>query len=386
MKVVIPLSSKDVHLLPSFLEVQERLQALANYPVVLAPSGAVMFDAEGAADRLRLFCSSVTVMDVGYQEMGKWPQGPNSHWIRTVYALGAANNGDIWFWNELDCLPIVRDAYDVIKTAHGSGGKLFCGRIVDTPHRDGAGNIVKEKDDVMMMGCGVYPANIQMAPNFGPIAKGFIDGVNTEPFDKFIRWFASKHGMSHTDAIGDRWNTGNYRVENGALKCDALPTEFTARDHSKTDLKGAVVIHGCKDDSLAKLVLDGFFEKKDPLSFTEAPATFEVPPSAPEVSKEEFAALCNRVTALEQRVHKETTKPVEQEKFHVEQSKSQESKSEGMPSREQILALVTPKAKRLSQLMQELGIRIAHAQDFRKHLADNGFDVSEPLKWVKPAA
>jgi hypothetical protein len=303
MKIVIPMSSKDIHLLPSFLEVQDYLKVLADFPVVLVPSGATAFEAEGAADRLRLFCSSVSVMDVGYQELGQWPQGPNQHWIRTVYALAAAGNNDIWFWNELDCLPNQGDAYQVIKTAHGSGGKLFCGRIVDTPHRDGAGNIIKEKDDVMMMGCGVYPANMQMAPNFGPIAKGFIDGVNGEPFDKFIRWFAAKHGMSHTDAIGDRWNTGNYRLEDGVLKCDALPTEFASRDHSKTDIRNAVVIHGCKDDSLAKLVLDGYFEKsKATVSFAEAPQP--VPASTlaaphPEVTCGEFSALKLRVRRLE---------------------------------------------------------------------------------------
>jgi hypothetical protein len=127
----------------------------------------------------------------------------------------------------------------------------------------------------MMMGCGIYTHQITQIKNWDVLVKGFLIGTNTEPFDVFMRGWMRQAGWSETNLIGDRWNTQNYR---DGLICDPGPTEFKSRDHSKTDVSGACVIHGCKDGSLARLVLEqGVVNIAPPVTMAPAPQPTAAP-------------------------------------------------------------------------------------------------------------
>ncbi len=214
--------------------------------------------------------SDVTVLPVQFEGQDTWPQSPNLHWVMTMEALRLTGNKDTIFWMELDCDPIATNWADLLETDWRKGRQPFAGKIVPKPSRNAAGAIVYEPDDLMMMGCGMYPFNITQFKNWDTLVKGFLVGTNTEPFDVFMRGWMRQAGWTETDLIGDRWNTINYRE---GLFCDPGPTEFKYRDHSKTDVSGAVVVHGCKDGSLARLILEqGTVAIAPPVAITPPPA------------------------------------------------------------------------------------------------------------------
>jgi len=172
-------------------------------------------------------------------------------------------NRDCWFWHEMDMWALVPWA-KALQDEYMMGGKRCLGRIVPTPHRDASDRIVYKEDEEMMMGCAIYPAQMTTVPEFQAIAQGLINGpvtalpnVRVDPFDLKLRGFFKKAGWTNSKSIGDRWNTLNYRMEGGNLVCDSGPARFKDMAHHDTDISGALLIHGCKDDSLAKLILSG---------------------------------------------------------------------------------------------------------------------------------
>lgn len=284
MQIVSPVTTFDLKLLGPQIDVLEYLGGVNDFNVVISPSVEAAPHLEPYIERLRLISNRVDVLRTDYQEAGSWPLGPNKHWVQTVYAMDMLRPnepGDCWFWHELDCWPIdpkwaykLSDAYAKGVAAAKAGGKnsYFLGKIVKTPFRTGDGRITHDPegfDDSMMMGCAVYCAGMSKNPFWQAQANslrdwsGSIGGMKQpEAWDLEMRTFFRNSGWTHTDLIGDRWNTINYRVEDGVLKCDAGPTQFKNRSHNETDITGASLIHGCKDESLSKLILDGFFGKK----------------------------------------------------------------------------------------------------------------------------
>lgn len=243
-------------MLPQAVALMSHFGGLENHKVTLAPAAGVKRDAEMAAETLREFCGEVTVLDLPFEGDGRWPQSPNMHWARTVDALSAAKNQDPWFWMELDCDPVMPHWADKIEQGWRAGRKPFYGKTVPTPHRNEAGAIIIEPGDLMMMGCCVYPPELGRFIRTDVLLVNLRNGINAQPWDVFLRGEMRTKGWQESELIGDRWNTVGYTVDSGKLDCLPGPTQFKYRDHSRTDISQAVVVHGCKDGSLGKLILE----------------------------------------------------------------------------------------------------------------------------------
>lgn len=288
MKIVFAVSSGDLHLLEPQTQLQEFHGGLQDFEVFLAPSNDVAATVENHyLERYRMMAKSANILNIQYNEVGSWPHGPNKHWCHTVYALDAQKNRDCWLWYEMDMWSLVPWA-KALQDEYLMGGKRCLGRIVPTPHRDASDRIVYKEDEEMMMGCAIYPAQMTTVPEFQAIAQGLINGpvtalpnVRVDPFDLKLRGFFKKAGWTNSKSIGDRWNTLNYRMEGGNLVCDSGPARFKDMAHHDTDISGALLIHGCKDDSLAKLILSGEF--KGEVKSVSAPAPTITSAKIPEV-------------------------------------------------------------------------------------------------------
>lgn len=254
MRIVRPISAHDADLLEASIALMEHFGHLENHSIVLSPAQSVAHLAEEASLRLLSICPDVTVLNIPFEGQDTWPQSPNQHWTMTMEALRENKSTDPIFWMELDCDPRAPKWADMLEHAWRIGRKAFCGKIVPKPSRNAAGAIVYEPGDDMMMGCAIYPHNITHLSNWDALVKGFHVGTNAEPFDVFLRGWMQRIGWTNTDLIGDRWNTINYRE---GLLCDPGPTQFKNRDHSRTDVTGTCVLHGCKDGTHAQLVLEG---------------------------------------------------------------------------------------------------------------------------------
>ncbi len=268
MKIVTPLSLSDLDKLETWLSCVEKFSGMDSHSIHFIPTHSVTAKAYEAAGRLGKICKDVRVSPLDMDNTYGWPKAPNWHWYKTVVIMEELSVP--WFWMELDCLPVRQGWASEIGSAYSSSGMPFLGCVVPTPHKDPAtGKEVPSPDgpeDKMMCGCGIYPSNIlarvkqiQQMGLLDDLMKGSESA--DQPWDLHLRAVMTKIGMGHTPIIGDYWNTVNYRMQDGNLICDPKESHEMGSNvmvrRAGIINPAAVVIHGCKDDSLAKMILDG---------------------------------------------------------------------------------------------------------------------------------
>lgn len=257
MKIVLPLSDSDKHLLEPLLDLLCHFGKLANHSVTLAPAFSQREAAQAAADRLRQVCDNVDVLDLEFEGDGTWPNSPNKHWAMTMQAIHAKGNKEPVFWMELDCTPIDSNWADALDNEWRRGRKAHCGLVLPKPSVGPNKVLFYEADDLFLMGCSIYNPRMLDNPMIRPMFQNLLTGAHSEAWDFYLRGHLRKDGWHHTDLICDRWNTENYRYEGLKLVCDPRKTDVVHQDYANADCSKAVLIHGCKDSSLARLILSG---------------------------------------------------------------------------------------------------------------------------------
>ncbi len=268
MKIVVPLSISDAHRLDNWIECVKKFGGLESHSILLLPTFSMAAKGYEAAGKLGDTCKDVRVHPLRMDSELGWPKASNWQWWSATEVMETLSAP--WFWMELDCLPVRAGWLTEIGSAYSSIGTPFMGCVVKTPWKDDKTGREAESpegpDDKMMCGCGVYPSNLharfkqkQQDGILGDFVKG--DMSAEVPWDLHLRYVMRDMGMSNTSLIGDYWNTQNYRIENNNLVCDP---KATANDDKPTSVHRsgivnpeAVVVHGCKDESLAKLILGG---------------------------------------------------------------------------------------------------------------------------------
>jgi hypothetical protein len=257
MKIVLPLSDSDKHLLEPLLDLLCHFGKLANHSVTLAPAFSQREAAQVAADRLRQVCDNVDALDLEFEGDGTWPNSPNKHWAMTMQAIHAKGNKEPVFWMELDCTPIDSNWADALDNEWRRGRKAHCGLVLPKPSVGPNKVLFYEADDLFLMGCSIYNPRMLDNPMIRPMFQNLLTGTHGEAWDFYLRGHLRKDGWHHTDLICDRWNTENYRYEGPKLVCDPRKTDVVHQDYANADCSKAVLIHGCKDSSLARLILSG---------------------------------------------------------------------------------------------------------------------------------
>lgn len=259
MRFVVPISQSDVHLLSKRVEVFKRLGGWKNHSLLFAPVPSCVGEANQAAGELKETCPSVEVRQVLREPTGGWPEACNKHFHDTAVVLERMGNTQNWFFLELDCNPVRSGWQDALETAYNAGGKPFCGHVrptaeVTTPPLKGS----------HMVGAGMYPAN------FTVVAAAEYKAIPRDlPFDISLRWICTRLGMMHTDLIAHRPRSEKYTLEG---------SDLVASGHNPVKIDSAAIIHGCKDDSIANLVLSGALESFGPV-MKSAPEEVKPAPS-----------------------------------------------------------------------------------------------------------
>ncbi len=248
MKITIPVSSSDVNLLPKFTEVLVHHGNLHQHSILVAPTVSVEAEAYAAAAELRGICPVVDVHSVPDFD-GGWPQAPNQHWAHVAMYLDSSGNTYPWFWMELDTVPLQSNWADALQREYNQCGKPLLGVVVPT--------IGEAAGDTTMLGVAVYPSYVKnlvnMAPLFNDLLKAGDQSVK-EPFDHYLRWVFARAGVAHTELLLDQWDTGEYvREFDGFIGKPLMSRQGRLRSANVPFT--ALLVHGCKDDSLMRLVL-----------------------------------------------------------------------------------------------------------------------------------
>jgi len=258
-----------MHLLPDWSDVVKRLSCGQQHDLHLVTTKSIESTAYDAQADLQPHFSSVEVHVIEIDPSGGWPYAPNVFFWCCAQFM-AKNPGIPWQLVELDCLPLRSNSFDAIGSQYTNSGAPFFGSVGPTPWRDEvSGKIAPSrwgKEDVMMSGCAVYPGDLPARANFKGLMEDFMKGQEStdEAWDIHLRAAMRADGMAHTDLIVSHWNTGNYRIENGGIVCDAMGSHEIFEQHPEWEKRkcggrlnpSATLVHGCKDTTLRDLILN----------------------------------------------------------------------------------------------------------------------------------
>jgi hypothetical protein len=252
MLIVIPVGPSDAPNLRLLTQAIIRLGVVEN-PVLIVSVPSLQTQAEEAAAKL-----NATVAITEDEFANGWPVGPDRMFIWTIRHLAEIGNDQPWLWLEPDACPI-KAGWDVtLATEYHAAGSPYFGFTRPTAWRDANGELKPHEGDNMMLGVAIYPPNMQadreLAPLLNDLALPDPRSHPPVPWDIYLRWQMFRKGVHSTQVIFDRWRTCNYtRGEFDVITCEPIEGERGAVGGTIPD--EAVLVHGCKDGSLHRLVI-----------------------------------------------------------------------------------------------------------------------------------
>lgn len=264
MLIVIPVGPSDAQNLHLLTQAINRL-GVVEAPILIVSVPSLRAEAESAATRLN---AEVAFTDDEFAN--GWPVGPDRMFVWTIRHLGEIGNNQPWLWLEPDACPI-KAGWDVtLKNDYHAAGKPYYGYVRPTAWRDKEDNLTPIEGDNMLLGVAIYPPHMhkdqELAPLLNDLSLPDPASHPASPWDIYLRWHFFRKGVHSTRVIYDRWRTCNYvRGDFDEILCEPLPEEKHAEGGVIPD--EAVIVHGCKDGSLHRLVIGE--EKTNGLKFVQ---------------------------------------------------------------------------------------------------------------------
>jgi len=252
MNIAIPVSNHDKHLLPTFVKVLQHFGGLEEATICFFTTPSAKAEAHEAAAALN---ATVHTFEVDFA--GGWPVASGAQFAATVFTIPNIGWNGPWLWMELDMLPVKRGWVQAIRNGYTLCGSPFMGNVVPTAWVE-EGKLVVKEDDLMMMGCGVYPANMDRDQRFRPLLSDLVKPADRNPhtpFDFYLRHAMNQAGIANTTLIADMWQTHEYKRTGKGLTCKPVPLDKPRRERGGLVPPEAVLVHGCKDGTLAELLL-----------------------------------------------------------------------------------------------------------------------------------
>jgi hypothetical protein len=252
MNIAIPVSSHDKHLLPTFVKVLQHFGGLEEATICFFTTPSAKAEAHEAANALN---ASVHTFEVDFA--GGWPVASGAQFAATVFTIPNIGWNGPWLWMELDMLPVKHGWIQAIRNGYTLCGSPFMGNVVPTAWVE-EGKLVVKEDDLMMMGCGVYPANMDRDQRFRPLLSDLVKPADRNPhtpFDFYLRHAMCQAGIANTTLIADMWQTCEYKKTAKGITCKPVPLDKPRRERGGLVPPEAVLVHGCKDGTLAELLL-----------------------------------------------------------------------------------------------------------------------------------
>lgn len=267
MKIVAPISASDMESAERWADAIIHYGNLANHSIAILPTLEAIPTAEEILQRFIDAGINAEILNMELIPAGGWPKAPNTHFFEAARLM--SRQMEPWFWMEMDCLPVRQNWADMLAAAYTSCNARFMGWVGPTPWRDDTtGRRVPSpfgEGDIMLTGCSIYPANMFALPEIAPLLYDLVKGEASPDtgFDIHLRFAINNTGMSHSILFADKWNTINFRIEDGKLTCDSKPDHVGVNPNFDQLRKGgdvspsSAVVHGCKDSSLHALIMAG---------------------------------------------------------------------------------------------------------------------------------
>jgi len=268
MRLVIPVSHSDSHLIPPFVSALVAMGSLQNHHILIVPTPSQEEKAKEMAEELGVICDNIRVIALQNEPMGQWPSASNNHFAETVHIVKEQPEDVPWLWLELDSFPTCvgwADKLSLAKEQAGSRVKYF-GHVLPVLMINNETKVTfSPPGDDFMLGVAIYDHNMGREPRMNIELNDLMYGaVIPDGFDHHLRIEIKRAGRAHTELIADQWNTQNYRIEGINLVCDAIDNGRSPRKRGGIVNPQAVLVHGCKDASGHKLAALGSIVMQEP--------------------------------------------------------------------------------------------------------------------------
>lgn len=252
MLVVLPISEHDASFLPNFAKVLAKFGGAPEAEALIVShvkNSELVEQYKFSVQDLFAKVNTFTFEETGPEG---WPRSCNHYFIQTAFHVEARySHHKAFYFMELDTLPLKKDWYIALLTEYNLSQKPFMGvkeptylRFMNAPPED----LTVVPEGHHMAGTGIYPTNIS---DHSILYKYNHRG----PWDVEMQWEVVPH-MHPTKLIQHNWGTVNYRVGYGSIICDDVATKPKYISNNKPVSPDAYLLHGCKDGSLATLLLN----------------------------------------------------------------------------------------------------------------------------------
>lgn len=295
MKIVLPVVTHDQARFKLRNDLLLQFGGLLDHSALIIHSPGAKKVAQEEYDRLSGLFGKIDIVQTNTDLSHPKPVvNQNVMFYAAVMNLARLRNNEPWIYMEADAVPTQKDWANRLQNAYRAAGRPYFGNLVELPVvRNGV--LETSTGELMMMGVGVYPTNMTDLDN--NIRALVIDlgkqGNNPAiPFDVYLRGEMRMAGWADTDLIADQWNTQNYRIVANGFECEPAPCDRLVRHRGGFVSSKALVIHGCKDNSLYELLKGNKLEQVkagSPVAEVKAPAVTTVDP-APDFEPVELTA------------------------------------------------------------------------------------------------
>jgi len=257
MNLVLPVTTHDAERFKLRNDLLIQFGGLLDHTATIIHAPSVKKVAQAEYDRLRGVFGDVQIVQITAELSDPKPVvNQNVMFYHAVMALGRLRNNQPWIYLEADAAPTQKDWANRLQNAYRASGVHYFGNIVQMPVIIN-GQLEIESGEEMMMGVGVYPPDMLNLDNgIRPLVIDLGKQVGNPgvPFDIYLRGEMRLKGWANTDLIADQWNTQKYRAVQGGFECESAPTDRLVRNRGGFVSSKALVIHGCKDDSLYQIL------------------------------------------------------------------------------------------------------------------------------------
>ncbi len=244
-RIAIPTSQSDIHLLKPLRDVMVALGGLESHSVLIAPAPSVFDQAAEIMEPLKAISRDYLCKAVAAEPEGGWPLAPNQHFKYLVDLLVEIGNQEPFLNMEPDCTPMRPAWVDDLFAEYRAMKKPYMGVIRPTSE------VWRGKEGHHMVGgCAIYGHDFHLGNTLWCYPRP------DQPYDVWMRDVIGPRAHN-TKLIQHLRRTERFEETGGGITCHDCPREdakeFEANRHLVSP--DAVLVHGCRDSSLARIVL-----------------------------------------------------------------------------------------------------------------------------------
>lgn len=254
MLIVVPVAASDHDMVSDFCQlIQSQGYLGPHHEVHVLSSPEATEDAKALVEAFSPVADRPPTLEVlETNPSGGWPRACNQHFRAAVYSVARRGVTTPWYWFELDNTPLRSGWVTTLEQEYFRAAEPYMGVIHPTFFRkrvDASDPGVFVETGRHMVGTGIYPPDLASRST---LLHYMVD----TPFDVELQWEILSQGCHHTELIQHNWGTVRYRKKRGdkEIVCSNKTEGMSPLVHNGPVRRDAVVLHGCKDGSLARLL------------------------------------------------------------------------------------------------------------------------------------